>query len=294
MFAKLGRVVAAKEFEKVRESKSYKGLPYKDKDGNTRRVVDLEEFCEVFLGRTYNSVLEDSQNLAALGDEMYEQALLLDLTTRNFRDIRALPQDDQALVKEAIAAKNREVILEILETAIAKHAKEKRTLEKEIKSLQGDLDAQRNVTAKKNQKLDELEALLHRRQADLPEQVHALQVDCVKANAELINAVQKLRQIRLQTMELFDGNERGWNDDNVLGAVGVTHLAMLWQAQAWLVEELQMAEQVFGGSKVEIHMQDKNAPDMAPEMIGALKQAGADEARRVAAGATEGMAQDNN
>lgn len=291
---KLTRVAAAKEFMRIRESKDYKGLPYRDKNGNLRRVADLEEFCEAFLGRSYRVVAEDAQNLHELGDEMYEHALALDLTTRNFREIRALPQDDQALVKEAIAAKNRETIIEILEAAVAKHAKERRAMQKEITGLKGDLDAQQRVTAKKNQKVDELEALLHRRQADLPEQVHALQLDCVRANAELINAVQKLRQVRLQTMELLDGNERDWNDDNVLGAVGVTHLAMLWQAQAWLVEEIQMAEQVFGGSKVEIHMQDKNAPDMAPEMIGNLKQAGVEEARRVAAGAMEGMAQDNN
>lgn len=289
---KLHRVACAKEFERVRDSREYKYLPYKDADGNLRRCADLEEFCEVFFGRSYRAVAEDAQNLNLLGEELYERATVLGLTSRNFREIRALPQDDQALVKEALAAKNREVVLEILETAIAKHQKEKRVLEKEIKALQGDLEAQRNVSAKRNQKIDELEAQLHRRQADLPEQIHALQMDCVRANAELINAVQKLRQVRLQTMDLLDGNERDWNDDNVLGAVGVTHLAMLWHGQAWIVEEIQMAEQVFGGSKTELHMQGKNAPDLAPEMIGALKQAGVEEARRVAA--AEGTAQTNN
>ena len=141
MFAKLGRVVAAKEFIRIRESKDYKGLPYKDEAGNLRRVVDLEEFCEAFLGRSYQSCVEDAHNLNSLGDEMYEQALVLGLTTRNFRAMRSLTQDDQALVKEAVAAKNRETIIEILESVISKHAKEKRAFEKEIKAAQGDLDA---------------------------------------------------------------------------------------------------------------------------------------------------------
>lgn len=275
---KLTRVAAAKEFMQIRESKDYKGLPYRDKDGNLRRVADLEEFCEAFLGRSYRVVAEDAQNLHELGDEMYEHALALGLTTRNFREIRLLPQDDQALVKEAIAAKNRETVIEILEAALAKHAKEKRAHEKEIKSLQGDLDAQRNVTAKKNQKLDEMEALLHHRQADLPAQIQELQIDCAKSAGEAINTIQKFTQIRLATMDLLKGNDQ----EAVLGAIGVTHLTTLWQVQAWLTEEMQLAEQIFGGTRMQVRTENERGPDLSDDDITNLKNAGAAEVGRVA------------
>lgn len=275
---KLSRVGLAKELEKIRESKEYKGLPYKDKDGKVRRVVDLHEFCEVFLGRSYQRIAEDCQNLTVLGDELYEHALGLGLTTRNFREIRSLPQDDQALIKEAIAAKNRETIIEILEAAIGKHAKEKRAMQKEITGLKGDLDAAQRVTAKKNQKLDELEGLLHRRQADLPAQLQELQIDCARASAEAINGIQKFTQIRLDTMDLLKGNDQ----EAVLGAIGVTHLTLLWQVQAWLTEEMQLAEQVFGGSRIQVRTETERGPDLTDEEITGHKNTGADEAARVA------------
>lgn len=277
---KLSRVGLAKEFEKIRDSKEYKGLPYKDKDGKVRRVVDLHEFCEVFLGRSYQRIAEDCQNLTVLGDELYEHALGLGLTTRNFREIRLLPQDDQALVKEAIAAKNRETIIEILESAISKHAKERRAMQKEITGLKGDLDAQQRVTAKKNQELDELEGLLHHRQADLPAQIQELQIDCAAASHAAINGVQKFTQIRLATMDLLKGNDQ----EAVLGAIGVTHLTTLWQVQAWLTEEMQLAEQIFGGSRIQVRAEDERGPDLTEEDITNLKNAGADEAVHVAGG----------
>lgn len=278
MFAKLGRVVAAKEFIRIRESKNYKGLPYKDESGNLRRVVDLEEFCEAFIGRSYQSCVEDAHNLNSLGDEMYEQALVLGLTTRNFREIRLLPQDDQALVKEAIAAKNRETVIEILEAALAKHAKEKRAMQKEITGLKGDLDANQRVTAKKNQKIDTLEALLHHRQVDLPAQIQELQIDCAKSAGEAINTIQKFTQIRLATMDLLKGNDQ----EAVLGAIGVTHLTTLWQVQAWLTEEMQLAEQIFGGTRMQVRTENERGPDLSDDDITNLKNAGAAEVGRVA------------
>lgn len=162
---KVNRVAAVNEFEAIRESKKFKGLAYRDKDGKQRHVIDLDEFCEVFLGRSYPSLAEDSRNKKMLGGELYDRALTLGLTTRNFREIRSLPQDDQALVKEAIAAKSRETVIEILESVIVNHGKEKHALEKQIKNLEGDLDAQRQITAKKDEKLNELDAALHRRQS---------------------------------------------------------------------------------------------------------------------------------
>ena len=91
------------------------------------------------------------------------------------------------------------------------------------------------MTAKKNQKLDEMEALLHRRQADLPAQLQELQIDCAKASAEVINGIQKFTQIRLC---LPDMPEFGDRQDEIVGAIGATYMQLLWQVQAWLTREI--------------------------------------------------------
>lgn len=204
-FAKLGRVVAAKEFEKIRESKEYKGLPYRDATGNLRRVVDLEEFCDVFLGRSYQSVIEDSRNLNTLGDELYEKALVLGLTTRDFRDIRKLPDTDQELVKEAIATKSREAVIEVMESLVVKHSKEIKKKDKTIAELQADLEAARKITAKKDEKLNELHTQIARRET-LPElELTEKQLQELAVEAKQVVGSMNIFSARLA--EVFDREE---------------------------------------------------------------------------------------
>jgi len=164
MNQKLNRVLAAKEFIEIRDSKKYKDLAYRDKDGKLKHVLDLEEYCQVFLGRTYQSVWQDCQNLNTLGDDLYERALTLGLTTRNFRDIRGLQQNDQELVKEAIATKSREAVIEVMESLVVKHSKEIKKKDKQLAELQSDLDAARQITAKKDEKINDLHTQIHRRE----------------------------------------------------------------------------------------------------------------------------------
>lgn len=214
LYQKLSRVGAAKEFERVRESKSYKGLPYLDADGKVRHVGHLDEFCEIFLGRSYQRIAEDLQNLTLLGDELYEQALMLGLTTRDFRDIRRLPPSDQALVKEAINAQSRDAVIEIMESLIAKHAGEKEQLQKQVKNLEADLEAQRQVSSKRNEKIDQLEAQLERR-AKLPaeELFEDLLADL---NREVLNAGGAIYGIEKVIHDIVDRDER--TPDHVLAA----------------------------------------------------------------------------
>lgn len=278
----LSHVASIKEFERLRETKAYKGLPYRDKDGDLRHVVDIYEFCEIFLGRSYNSVAEDAKNLHALGDDLYERAVALGLTTRDFRDVRRLPSSDQDLVKEAIQAKSREAVIEIMETVVAKHSKEIAQRDKTISSLQADVEATRKVAAKKDVKLNDLEAKLHKRLNDLPEILQEMRADCTEASGQGISAVQKFTQIRLATMDLLE--DKSHDAETVLGAIGATHLQLLWQLQAWLTEEMRIAEQIFGGSRIEIRaLTAERGPELDEEQIQNLKNAGADEARRVGA-----------
>lgn len=272
-------VARIKLFLQWRESKKYKGLTYFDASGKSVTCQTFEDFC-LALGISYETANRYIQNFKTLGEEFMESAQRMGVGITTLRQLSKLPEDEREAAKLLMDTEGKEALVGFVADLCSKHEKEKRAMQKEITGLNGDLDAQRNVTAKKNQKLDEMEALLHHRQADLPAQIQELQIDCAAASHAAINGVQKFTQIRLATMDLLKGNDQ----EAVLGAIGVTHLTTLWQVQAWLTEEMQLAEQIFGGSRIQVRAEDERGPDLTEEDITNLKNAGADEAVRVAGG----------
>lgn len=150
------------------------------------------------------------------------------------------------------------------------------TIRKERQKRQHETEASERLIADKNKKLDELARI-----KPLPEALTELQIECAKASGAAIGALQRFTQIRLAATDLLNGDARDRNDDIVRGAIGATHLQLLWQLQAWLTEEMQFAEMVFGGTKIEIRARDERGPELTGEEIGRLKDAGAEEATRV-------------
>lgn len=267
------------KLQELRETKGYKFLPA---DGQ-RFFSNWPDYCES-KGMSYQHVNEQIKNLRTFGAEALEA---LHRNGVGFREMRRLARLDEqtriAIIRgEKVDLSDPDDVRAAIEDAEAKNNKEIAQRDKRIKDLEGDLEAQRKVALKKDEKLNALDAKLHKRLADLPAQLNELQIDCVTAANEVINAVQKFTQVRLAAMGLLNGDKRDRNDDEVLGAVGVTHLQMIWQAQAWLTEELDWSEHVFGGTATEIRMHDKKGPDLTDEQIINLKNAGADEAIRVA------------
>ena len=266
---------------KWRDSKQYKGLTYNDPSGKSVTVTDFAGLCNA-LGVSYETANLYIQSFRALGEEFMESAQRMGLGITTLRQLSKLPEDEREAAKLLVNTEGKEALVGFVADLCAKHANEKRKIEKHIKDIEGDLEAQRSVSAKRNQKIDDLEATLHRRQADLPAQIHEHQQDTIKHAGAMIDAIQKFRQVRLSTMDLLNGNERDWNDDNVLGAIGVTMMTALWQVQAWLTEEMQYAEQIFGGSKTMIRTESERGPDLTQDEIKNLINAGADEAVRIA------------
>lgn len=270
-------VARIKLFLQWRESKKYKGLTYFDTSGKSVTCQTFEDFC-LALGISYETANRYIQSFKILGEEFMESAQRMGIGITTMRQLSKLPEDEREAAKLLADKEGKEALVGFVADLCSKHDKERRAMQKEIAGLKGDLDAAQRVTAKKNQKLDEMEALLHRRQADLPAQLQELQIDCAKASAEAINAIQKFTQIRLATMDLLKGNDQ----EAVLGAIGVTHLQLLWQTQAWLTEEMQLADQIFGGTRMQVRAENERGPDLTDEDITNIKNAGAEEAARVA------------
>jgi hypothetical protein len=130
LFATVADSVIAQTFSDVRKAKNYVGIPYQDADGHTRRVADLEEFCQAFLGRSYSRCLELANNLHALGPELYERAQEVGWRTKDYRALRALPSDDQAAVREALDSDDRDAALTVLSDLVARQQQARESAER--------------------------------------------------------------------------------------------------------------------------------------------------------------------
>jgi len=194
---RVGEVAIAQIFTEVRSSKQYKGMPYKDSDGVTRHVGTFEEFCKVKLGKSYNRCLELSQNLHTLGSDLYESAERIGFRAKDYRALKALPPEEQEVVKQAIASESREQVLDILQDMAARHASEKAAAKKEAADLKADMEAKDKVLQAKQQRLDKAETDLAKLKS-LPK----------NADTELrlereAEAVKKLNGLHIETLAKF-------------------------------------------------------------------------------------------
>lgn len=158
-------VATAQVFANLRNTGKYKGLPYRDQEGNLKYVSDLEEFCQVKLGKTYRRCFDLANNLSTLGPDLYEQSERLGLRNLDYKALRALPSDDQVLIKKAIEeAQSRDEVIDLLQEMAVKHAKEKEALQQQLAEQSEDIEAKESVIAQKNGKIAELVGDKNRRE----------------------------------------------------------------------------------------------------------------------------------
>lgn len=159
---RVGDVAVAQVFTEMRNSKKYKGLPYHDEGGNLRHVEDFEEFCKVKLGKSYTRCYELSKNLALLGSDLYESAEKIGFRAKDYRALKALPEAEQAIVKQALESESKEDVLTILEDMAARHQAEREAAKRERDNLTADCDARGKLLENKAERLEKTERELFR------------------------------------------------------------------------------------------------------------------------------------
>lgn len=153
-YATVSDSLLAQTFQKIKKNKSYKNIPYVDANGKARRIASLDEFCEVKLGKSARRMQELSQNLNALGPDLYESAERIGFRTKDYRALKALPAEEQAVVKQALASESKDEVLGILEDLAARHHAEREAAKKEAAELKADLDARDQLLETKTKSLD--------------------------------------------------------------------------------------------------------------------------------------------
>lgn len=194
---RVGDVAIAQAFIEVRSSKQYKGFPYKDEAGNLRHVEDFDEFCKVAFGKSYTRCYELSKNLHLLGSDLYESAERIGFRAKDYRALKALPPEEQEVVKQAIASENKEQVLDILQDMAARHASEKAAAKKEAADLKADMEAKDKVLQAKQQRLDKAETDLAKLKS-LPKNA-----DTELRLAREAEAVKQLNGLHIETLAKF-------------------------------------------------------------------------------------------
>lgn len=140
---RVGDCMIAQIYAKVKQSKCYIGLPYRNEDGEPTTCRSLEEYCKAFIGKSYNRCQELERNLALLGSELYESAQEIGFSARDYNALKALPADDQEAVRVALTSATPDQALEVLCELVARQSQEKRQMQSGITVLEGERDAAR-------------------------------------------------------------------------------------------------------------------------------------------------------
>jgi hypothetical protein len=163
--------VAVETFIKLKKNKAYRAIWLTDADGNRRRCADLEEFCERFMGHSYGKLKELASTYHLLGADLFEQAEKLGFKRNDYRALKALPADDQEVIKQAMSPEvDRDQILDLMQELSVRHASEKAELTAKAKEATETADARSEVIAKKESRINALEEDLHKSRRRLESQ----------------------------------------------------------------------------------------------------------------------------
>lgn len=153
---RVSEVAIAQRFAQARADKAWKGLPYRDQDGRIKRVESFDEYCRAFLGKSYNRCQELAQTLHLLGPALYEQAQSIGFKAKDYRALKALPAEEQEVVKQALESESKEQVLDILQEMAARHSAEREALQKSEAELKADLEAKDALLQSKTERADKL------------------------------------------------------------------------------------------------------------------------------------------
>lgn len=144
-------------FLKIKENKAYRSIQFRDAEGNLRRVADLGEFCERFLKKSYRRVQEMASNYHLIGADLYETAEQIGFRQKDYTALKALPADDQEIIKQAMQAEDSGKVIDLIQEMAVRHASEKAALTAQAKEATETAEARDYVIKAKEETISKLE-----------------------------------------------------------------------------------------------------------------------------------------
>jgi hypothetical protein len=221
--ARFSDVVGLSKLQYIKETKLYRALKGKKAtapDGTKiSDVGTFEGFCQA-LGLSYSKVNEDLLNLSTFGEDALKQLSAIGAGYREMRQYRKLPDDDKSALLEAAKSGDKDAFIDLAETLVVKHQKEKADLQAKITDSAEDHKATEKVLVTRTERLTAVETALEKlqlRAAPWDERVASFKEDTTTYQSDIDKAVgQHLKSILALddwlTVELV--NEPGYDPDS--------------------------------------------------------------------------------
>jgi len=239
---KLATVASLKVIQKIKETKSYKGLVYKTDSGELATVASFDEFCEYKL-RTPRRTIEDRLvNLNAFGEEFFEASQKIGLGYRELRKLRQLPAEQQQLVMEndAIDAGDKDAVRELIDELNAKHQKDLKAAKGEKAELENQLKVARQMRDEAQMEANKFREEIASRKFNpqaWQSDVSSMVLTVAKLEGEILQRLNQLMAIRSKIAET--------DTDEVLNqSPEVFHAAMDYMAGSIYHTSRSLAEDV--------------------------------------------------
>ncbi|WP_445368833.1 hypothetical protein ACH5Y9_05445 [Methylomonas sp. BW4-1] len=201
----ISRTLGVSKLAYVKETKLYKALKGTKKPNCSEFFKGTwDEFCAL-QGISVDKADHDIANLNAFGEEALESMSRIGIGYRDMQQYRRLPDEERTALIEAAKAGDKDQFLDMAESIIERHAKEKETLQKEIADKDARLDDMENAKGKQIKRLEAelehrdtmIEKFKNRDNRDyvfLP-QTHIVREECLAYQAECEVALNSLQAV---------------------------------------------------------------------------------------------------
>lgn len=152
----------------VKENKLYRALAGKTAPNGLGLQGTWEEFCSL-LGMSDEKANQDIANLKTFGESALEQMSSMGIGYRELRQYRKLPADEKLALIEAAKSGDKDSLLDLAETLISRHAKEKETLTAERDEAQATAASRQTVIGDKEATISSLQEKLAGKKRETPE-----------------------------------------------------------------------------------------------------------------------------
>jgi hypothetical protein len=157
LFQKLVTVSDLVDLQNIKESKSYKGFQHQTDDGKFVTITTWAEYCAEIEGRPHVTIDLDLKNLTVLGPELFETMRTVGIGPSTMRAIRQLPEEQQALIQQAVDTTNKDDLAEFIEQILVKKAKKEEQLTLQLNEAQAELEAKDEVAASNQKRINQLQ-----------------------------------------------------------------------------------------------------------------------------------------
>lgn len=148
--------IVVESYIELKKNNAFRALTFKDTDGKTKNISSLDEFCEHFLKKSQRRVQQMANNYHLIGADLYDTAEQIGFRQKDYTALKALPAEDQDVIKQAMQA-DRDQVIDLLQEMAARHASEKTELTAKATEAEETARARSEVIASKEAKINSLE-----------------------------------------------------------------------------------------------------------------------------------------